>query len=129
MDLPVQSKQPKGSKGSKSSKTMVAPDVTPIATSATSVSRYVIQVVGDKNPFINEAFTLSRSAWNRFRVYIQLVNAFPRSDARRRIIIELIRDLVLHVSSYRYVWKRLASDERYLMVNYVCFFLFPRCFW
>lgn len=108
---------------------LVAPDVTPIATFATSVTSYVIQVVGDKNPFINEAFTLSRSAWNCFRVYIQLVNAFPRSDARRRIIIELIRDLVLHVSSYRYVWKRLGSDHRYLMVNYVCSFLFPHCFW
>lgn len=126
MDLPVQAKQPKGSK---SSKTVVAPDVTPIATSATSATSYVIQVAGDKNPFTKEAFTLSRSAWNRFRVYIQLVNAFPRSDARRRIIIELIRDLVLHVSSYRYVWKRLASDHRYLMVNYVCLFLFPHCFW
>lgn len=97
MDLPVQAKQPKGSK---SSKTVVAPDVTPIAT---SIMSYVIPVAGDKNPFIKEAFTLSHSAWNHSCVYIQLVNTFPRSDARCRIIIELIRDLVLHVSSYRYV--------------------------
>lgn len=88
-------------------------------------SVYVISVSGDKNPFVNAAYTLSRSAWNRLRVYIQFVNAFPRNDERRSVIIDLIRDLVLAVPLYRRVWKQLSSDHRYLMVDFVCLLPFP----
>lgn len=112
MEIAVEVKKPKSkSKGSKSSKAVTAP-VPPH-------SCYVIQVTGDKNPFINAAHTLSRSAWNRLRVYIQIVDGFPRGDERRAVIVDLIRDLVLMVPVHRRVWKRLSEDHRYLMINFV----------
>lgn len=109
----MEPRKPQASKLSKKTETITT------TSASTSTTSYVVQVVGDKNPFTGAAHTLSRSAWNRFRVYIQLLNAFPGSDVRRGIIIELIRDLLLTVVLYRQVWKRLSPDHRYLMVTYV----------
>lgn len=79
----------------------------------------VVVVSGGGNPFRNGALTLSRAAWNRCRIFIQLVNGFPKSDERQTVIADLIKDLVLGVRAYGLVWAKLAPDHRHLMVTYV----------
>ena len=79
----------------------------------------VVPVTGDANPFRNAAFTLSRAAWNRLRVFIQLVNAFPVPDDRRSIVIDLIKDLLLAVGAYWITWSKLSQDHKQLMVSFV----------
>lgn len=79
----------------------------------------VVAVSGDGNPFRNGAHTLSRAAWNRLRIFIQLVNGFPKPEEHLTIPADLIKDLVLGVRTYAVSWTKLSVDHRHLMVTHV----------
>ena len=83
----------------------------------------VVEVSGDANPFRNGAKTLSRAAWNRLRVFVQLVDGFPAKDERRDIVIGVLRDLLVAVRPYFITWSKLAPEHKQLMVEFVSYVL------
>lgn len=102
----------------KSTKTTKAKTTLTTATEGNSTDLFVA-VQGAANPFRNGALTLSKAAWNRLRVYIQLIDGFPDADKQQSIVADLLLDLLVAVAEYQVSWNRLPSEHKQIMVSYV----------
>lgn len=86
---------------------------------ATKETALVVLVAGDGSPFRGPAATLASAAWNRLRVYIQLIDGFPDTRRQQSIVAELLYDLLVAVKKYLVTWRKLSSDHKQLMISHV----------
>lgn len=91
-----------------------------VASTSVDEAALVVAVHRDGNPFRAGAATLSASIWNRLRVYIQLVNGFPRTTQQQAIVVELLYHALSDVAQYKSTWQKLSSDHKLLMISFVC---------
>lgn len=74
---------------------------------------------GNRNPFTGTAKKLSKAAWDRLRVYIQVADAFPDADVRETVCKDCVQAMVKSSSTYREAWKKLEVDHRVVMEEWV----------
>lgn len=74
---------------------------------------------GNRNPFTGAAKKLSKAAWDRLRVYVQVADAFPDADIRETVCKDCVQAMVKSSSTYRDAWKKLEVEYRVVMEEWV----------